>query len=279
MIQNKRVLITGVGGSIGSELARQLHKDNIIFGVDINETEWFGLVEELGIQGRLCDIRDQRLITNLIVDFKPDIVFHAAALKHVTPSMQMPREYVKTNLLGTLNVIEGAAAVGAKFINISTDKAVTSENVMGWTKKGTEMFTKIAGGISVRFGNVLGSRGSVIPLWQKQIEDGKPVTVTDPRMTRYMMSIEEAVSLVIQAAETGNPGELFILDLDQRRINVLELAKQIISGTNSTIQIIGARPGEALSEFLMTYDEKENSIKEGPFYIIGRSRVLAEPTQ
>ena len=273
MIEGKRICVTGGGGSIGSELVRQLSVKNNVYILDNNETAFFDLVEELqhegrDVDGRLCDIRDRELVQRLINDYSPEIIFHAAALKHVTPSMQTPREYVNTNLIGTLNVIEAAIDNHCRFINVSTDKSVNSDNVMGWSKRGTELFTKIAGGISVRFGNVLGSRGSVIPLWQKQINEGKPVTVTDERMTRYMMSVEDAVELVIEAAEKGQPGEIYILDLEKREVNVLELAKEIISkaGSDVPIKIIGARPGESLSEKL--YGENESPIKEGRFLVL-----------
>lgn len=267
MIHNKKILISGIGGSVGSELARQLFLNNEVYGFDINETEYFSLCEELGIKGRLADIRDKALVKEIIDSFHPDIIFHAAALKHVTPSMQIPREYVTTNLIGTLNLLE--VSKGIKFVNISTDKAVNCDNVMGWSKKGTELFTRIAGGISVRFGNVLGSRGSLLPIWQKQIEEGKPVTVTDARAERYMMTIQEAVELVIEAAEKGGGGEIFILDLEKRKVNVLELAKRIISesGSDVPIEMIGLRPGESISEELMSYGEKENCSKEGKFWV------------
>lgn len=269
---NQHILITGGAGSIGSELTRQLYRDNTVFIFDNNETALFDLVEELGIQGRIGDIRDPQALASIIDTFGyPDIVFHSAALKHVTPSMQTPREYVQTNIVGTLNLLE-IFAKNSLFINISSDKATQTENVMGWTKRGTELFTRIYGGISVRFGNVLGSRGSVIPIWQKQIDEGRPITVTDPRMERYFMTIKDAVSLVIKAATSGKPGDIYILDMEQNRVNVLALAKDIINktGRDIPINIIGSRPGEALSEHLMTPHEKENAIKEKDFYILRR---------
>ena len=257
---------------MGSEIVRQLYKKNEVFVFDNNETAFFDLIEELELNGRLGDIRDIETVREVISLSRPEIVFHAAALKHVTPSMKVPREYVRTNLLGTLNLLDTCATLldVPKFINISTDKAVQTENVMGWSKKGTELFTKIYGGISVRFGNVLGSRGSVVPIWQKQIEEKRHVTVTDERMMRYMMTVEEAVNLVLEAAELGTGGEIYILDLEKRRINVLELAKEIISksGQEIPIKIIGARPGESLGEELMTESERALATKEGNFYVL-----------
>lgn len=274
MISGKRVLVTGGAGSIGGEIVRQLCTDNTVFVFDINETAYFDLVEELNLEGRIGDIRDAETVNKVVGKFKPDIVFHAAALKHVTLSMQTPQEYVRTNVLGTLNLLHACRDIHKveKFINISTDKAVNVDNVMGWTKKGTELFTRIFGGVSVRFGNVMGSRGSVIPLWQKQIDKGKPVTVTDARMERYMMSIEEAVELVIQAAEKGEAGDIYILDLEKRRVNVLELAKQIINnaGVDVPIRMIGARAGESFIEHLMSYEEESKARKEGGFYILSK---------
>ena len=270
MITGKKILVTGGAGSVGSELVRQLYKDNVCFVFDNNETALFDLIEELEVEGRLGDVRDIDTVREVFKLYEPNYVFHAAALKHVTPSMKVPREYVQTNLIGTLNVLDTAAThLVEKIINISSDKAVQSENVMGWSKKGTELFTRIYGGISVRFGNVLGSRGSVIPIWQKQIDEGRALTVTDAKAERFMMTIEEAVGLVIEAAERGQSGDIFILDLDKKRVNVLELAKEIIKGRDIPIEIIGLRPGEALSESLMTDHERTIARKEGGFFILG----------
>lgn len=280
MLKDERILITGGAGSIGSELVRQLHENNAVYVIDNNETAFFDLVEELGLRGKLADVRNKESIKSIWKEFAPSYIFHVAALKHVTPSMQTPMEYVETNIRGTNNLLEvNQECWRAKFINVSTDKAARCDNVMGWSKRGTELLTKIHGGISVRFGNVLGSRGSVIPIWQKQIDEGRPVTVTDERMTRFMMTIEEAAGLVIEAAQTGQPGDIMILDLDKRKINVLDLAKKVIeeSGTDVPIKIIGARPGEVLSEELMNEHEQKSCIKEGKFYILRegtRSQVL-----
>lgn len=267
-MQDQRILISGIAGSVGSELARQLYKSNVVSGFDINETELFLLAEDIGIDVRIGDIKNSETLKEIVEEFNPDVVFHTAALKHVSPSMTSPREYVETNLIGTLNFLKATKGVG-KFINISSDKAVQNQNVMGWTKKGTELFTRIYGGISVRFGNVMGSRGSVIPIWQSQIESRKPLTVTDPRAERYMMTMEEAVSLVIKAGEKGNPGEIICLDMG-KRINILDLAKKILERSESDlpIEMIGLRPGEVLVEEIMTPNELASAKKDGRFYVL-----------
>ena len=274
-ITNKRILVTGGAGSIGSELVRQLAPGNKVFILDLNETGAFDLREELAHEGwwvhsRTGDVRNRETIEDIFSDFKPEIVFHAAALKHVTPNEEYPREAVETNILGTLNIIEYAKKyqVG-KFVFISTDKAVQSSSIMGASKRVSEIIVRNQGlgFVVVRFGNVLGSRGSVIPLWQKQIDEGKAVTVTDEKMTRYMMTIDEAVKLVIKAAEMGEGGEIFCLDMG-KKVNVLELAKEIIKGTKSEIKIIGLRPGEQLTEKLMFEEEEAVAEKIGEFYVI-----------
>lgn len=273
-MKNKRILVTGGAGSIGSELVRQLAPGNTVYIHDINETAMFDLVEELRLKGhnvigRLGDVKEKDNLMSVFLEFMPHIVFNCAALKHVTPSMWTPREYVRTNVLGTLNQLELAREYGTpKFINVSTDKAVDADNIMGWTKRGTEMLTRIYGGISVRFGNVMGSRGSVIPIWQKQLEDGEPLTVTDEKMERYMMTIPEACELIIEAAK-GEPGDIYIMDMG-KRVNVLGLATDILkkSGTTTDIKIIGKRPGEALVETLMSEKEKQLAIKKGKFYVL-----------
>ena len=274
-ITSKRILVTGGAGSIGSELVRQLAPGNKVFILDLNETGAFDLREELAHEGRWVhsrtgDVRNRETIEDIFSDFKPEIVFHAAALKHVTPNEEYPREAVETNILGTLNIIEYAKKyqVG-KFVFISTDKAVQSSSIMGASKRVSEIIVRNQGlgFVVVRFGNVLGSRGSVIPLWQKQIDEGKAVTVTDEKMTRYMMTIEEAVKLVIKAAEMGEGGEIFCLDMG-KKVNVLELAKEIIKGTKSEIKIIGLRPGEQLTEKLMFEEEEAVAEKIGEFYVI-----------
>lgn len=277
MIKDKNILITGGAGSIGSELVRQLAPDNRIFVLDFNETAFFDLVTELRakkykVSGRVGDIRNKETLTDVFSDFRPDIVFHAAAYKHVTPMEMYPREAVETNIIGTLNLVEHAKRYETKkFIFISTDKAVQNTCTMGATKRVAEVIVRNQGKgfTSVRFGNVLGSRGSVVPIWQKQIDEGRNITVTDASMTRYMMSIEEACQLVIKASEVGVGGEIIILDMGQK-IKVLDLAKEIIAKSRKDVGIdfIGIRPGEEMTEKLMSEEEEKSAIKKGKFFII-----------
>lgn len=278
MIKNKRVLITGMAGSIGSELLRQLAPYNKVFGIDQNETALVDLVEEhcfdkCEVYGRVGDVRDKSILEDVFSDFKPQIVFHAAALKHVPVNETYPDEAIKTNVLGTLNLIQVAKKWECleKFVFISTDKAVSSNSIMGATKRLGEILVKNQGNrfVVIRFANVLGSRGSVIPIWQKQINENKPITVTHKDMKRYFMSIEEAIELVIKAAETGNGGEIIILDMD-KQVNILELAKDILnkSGKDLPINIIGIRPGETMEEKLMFDEEEKIAKKDGKFFII-----------
>lgn len=276
-LENKRILVTGAAGSIGSELVRQLSVSNKVFLLDINETGVFDLINEEKdkgnwVHGRVGDVKNPKTLEDVFSDFKPQVVFHAGAYKHVTPMEWYPREAVETNILGTLNVIEYAKKyeVG-KFIFISTDKAVQSTSIMGATKRVGEIITRNQGKgyIVVRFGNVLGSRGSVIPIWQKQVERGRPLTVTHKEMTRYMMTIEDAVNLVIQASEMGTGGEIFCLDMGEK-VNVLELAKKIIKGTDLGVEVIGLRPGEQLTERLMFEEEERVAKKVGKFYVISK---------
>ena len=278
MIKNKRILVTGGAGSIGSELVRQLAVNNKVFILDQNETGAFDLREELKLEGhwvhsRTGDIRDKSTIADVFEDFKPQYVFHAGALKHVTPGEEYPEEMVKTNIIGTLNLIQEAKRWECleKFVFISTDKVVNAKCIMGITKLCAESIVRRMGKgfVAVRFGNVLGSRGSVIPIWQSQIEKGKPLTVTDERMKRYMMTIPEAVNLVIQAGIKGRGGECFILDMGEQ-VNVLDLAQEILnkSSKKTGIKMIGMRTGETLEEKLMTEEEEKVAVKEGNFYVI-----------
>lgn len=278
-IKNKRVLITGMAGTIGSELARQLAKDNKIFGFDQEETNLYRLREELQSEGhwvhsRNGNIRDPESIADVFEDFKPQVIFHAAALKNVQPCEEYPLEAIQTNILGTYNVMTEAKKWECleKFVFISTDKVVNANCIMGITKLCAEGLIKRAGKefVAVRFGNVMGSRGSVIPIWQKQFDNGEPITVTNEKMTRYMMTIPEACELVIRAAEIGKDGEVYILNMKQQ-INVLELATEIVkrSGQPKDINMIGTRPGETLDEKLMTYEELRHAIQlEDKFWVI-----------
>lgn len=273
-IKNKRILVTGGAGSIGSEIVRQLAPNNKVFILDQNETGAFDLREELKQKGywvhsRTGDIRDKEVLSDVFEDFKPQYVFHAGALKHVTPNQEYPEEAIRTNALGTWNVIAEAKRWECleKFVYISTDKVVNAHSIMGATKLLGERMVRNQGKgfVAVRFGNVMGSRGSVVPIWQKQMDEGKPLTVTDPRMTRYMMTIPEAVNLVIEAAQLGKGGECYILDMG-KQINVLEMATQI-AGKNG-VKIVGTRPGETLDEKLMTEEEEAVATKQGKFYVI-----------
>ena len=265
MIKNKRILITGGSGSIGSELVRQLAPNNKIFILDINETSTFALRSELKQKGfwvhsRNGDVKDPATVSDVFEDFKPQIVFHAAALKHVTPGEEYPLEHIQTNILGTYNVIAEAKRWECleKFVFISTDKVVNANCIMGITKLCAEGLVKRSGEkfVAVRFGNVMGSRGSVVPIWQKQFDNGQPITVTDERMERYMMTIPDACELVIKAAESGKNGEVYILQMGPK-VNVLELATEIVkrSGAKNDIKVTGIRPGETLDEKLMTHEE------------------------
>lgn len=277
MIRNRNILITGGSGSIGSEIVRQLAPKNRIFILDINETAFFDLMNEekakgYWVHGRVGDVRDEKTLEDVFSDFRPDVVFHAAALKHVTPNEQYPIEAINTNIIGTYNVIKYAKKYEVKkFVFISTDKAVQSSSIMGATKRVSEIIVRNQGKgfIVVRFGNVLGSRGSVIPIWQKQIDKKEAITVTHPEMTRYMMTIEEAVNLVIKAAEMGKGGEIICLDMGQK-VKILDLAKEILEKAriDLPIKITGLRPGEQMTEKLMFEEEEKLAVKEGEFYVI-----------
>lgn len=271
----KRILITGAAGSIGSELVRQLHKDNSVYCLDFNESGLADLMEELGVKGRVGDIRNEITVRDVFSDFKPQMVFHAAAYKHVSAMELVPREAVETNIIGTLNVIEYAKRWECveKFVFISTDKAVQSTSVMGATKRVGEIITRNQGKgfIVVRFGNVLGSRGSVIPIWQRQINQNKALTVTDEKMTRYMMTIQDACALVIEAATKGEGGEIMCLDMG-KKVNVLDLAQKILmesgKNPNENIKLIGVRKGEQLTEELMSLEEERIATKDGNYFVI-----------
>lgn len=277
MIKNKRILITGGAGSIGSELVRQLAEKNKVYVLDINESGVFDLVEPLKtrgfwVVGRVGDIRDLRTVEDVFQDFKPQLVFNAAAYKHVPLMEYTPLEAIQTNIIGHNNLVHVAKTWECleKFVYISTDKAVSSNSVMGASKKMAEVITcnQGKGYISVRFGNVLGSRGSLLTIWARQIENGEPITITDPRMERYFMTVEEAVGLVIKAAELGKGGEVFCLDMG-KKVNIMELAARLIEELKTgEIAITGIRPGETLTETLMTEEEAERAKKVEDFYVI-----------
>jgi FlaA1/EpsC-like NDP-sugar epimerase len=273
LLAGQRVLITGAGGSIGSEIARQVWscEPAALLLLDHDETHLHELCASLPpnddrVQQLLVDIRDRDVLTRTFREHRPQIIFHAAAHKHVPLLEQHPSEAVRTNVLGTQHVVAAAASVGVRrLVFISTDKAVHPSSVMGASKRIAEdvVLTRGAPGAhycAVRFGNVLGSRGSVIPTFLRQIEAGGPVTITDPRMTRFFMSIPEAVQLVLQAATMATGGEVFILEMG-KPVSILDLAQRMIRlagrrvGSDIEIRVTGVRPGEKLFEELHTPDE------------------------
>ena len=289
-LQNRKVLVTGAGGSIGSEIVRQLLKFNPkeIVALEIDETELHNLSLEVDEEVRkrnisfkpvVADVRDREKIERIFLEERPEVVFHAAAYKHVPLMEYFPEEAVKTNILGTYNVAIASLESGVeKFINISTDKAVNPTSIMGATKRVAEMICKALNGlgktkfISVRFGNVLGSRGSVIPIFLEQIKRGGPVTVTHPEMKRYFMTIPEAVLLVFQAAAMGNGGEVFVLDMGEP-IKIVKLAEELIKlqglepYKDIDIVFTGLRPGEKLFEELLTAEEGTDKTYHEKIYV------------
>ena len=273
-IKDKRILITGGAGSIGSELVRQLAPNNKVFILDQNESPTFLLREELKQKGywvhsRVGDIREPSTLADVFEDFKPQYIFHAAALKHVAPNQEYPIEAIRTNILGTYNLIAEAKRWECfeKFVFISTDKVVNAKCIMGVTKLCAEGLVKEAGKgfVAVRFGNVLGSRGSVMEIWNKQFKEGRPLTITDPDMTRYVMTIPEACELVIKAAEEGDNGQVYILDMGEPK-KIMDLKRENFG--DYPYVVIGMKPGEVLHEKLMTKDEQEVATKKDKFYVI-----------
>jgi FlaA1/EpsC-like NDP-sugar epimerase len=271
-ITGKRVLVTGAGGSIGSELCRQLARFEPakLFMLDRDESGLHGT--QLSIEGRamldddgliLADIRDEARVDEVFAWARPDVVFHAAALKHL-PLLEMhPDEGWKTNVGGTLNVLRAAQRHGTKrLVNISTDKAANPTSVLGWTKRITERLTAhfAAEGptecVSVRFGNVLGSNGSVLKAFEKQAALGLPITVTHPDITRYFMTIEEASRLVVYAGAIGDPGEVLILDMGEP-VRIMDVAERFAAQHEPPLEIVitGMRPNEKLHEDLISVDE------------------------
>jgi FlaA1/EpsC-like NDP-sugar epimerase len=266
-LKGRRVLVTGAGGSIGSELCRQIARfepERLVL-LDRDET---GLHQvQLSIEGRalldsrrlvVCDIRDRPALDAVFDEHQPEVVFHAAALKHLPLLEMWPAEAVKNNLHGTRHVLDAAVRVGVeRFVNISTDKAADPCSVLGYTKRLAEGLTSAAGSVatgtylSVRFGNVLGSRGSVLTSFRAQIEAGGPVTVTDPCVARYFMMVEEAVQLVVQAGALGRSGEALVLDMGQP-VRLADVAERLIQQSGRAIDIVytGLRSGEKLQEDL-----------------------------
>jgi len=260
-LKYKKILVTGASGSIGSALVGEIlkYKPEKVMALDQDETGIFELMGEMDIEPMIANIRDEEAIESVFKEFKPDIVFHAAAYKHVPLMERFKDEAYKTNVLGTSNLVKYAQENDVeRFIFISTDKAVNPVCWMGKTKRTAELIVANAGYTSVRFGNVLGSRGSVIPIWRKQIEKGEPITITDPLMERYFFSIAEACDLVLKAGELGKGGEIFVFDLGEP-IKIVDLAEQVlrIYGKDVGFKIIGARPGEKIFEELLTGKEKK----------------------
>lgn len=289
-IRGKRVLVTGAGGSIGSELSRQLlgFDPTELYLLDRDENALHGV--QLSIEGRalldsdmliVADIRDRDRVFEVFERFLPEVVFHSAALKHLTLLENNPEEGMKTNTLGTKNLLDAALAFDVeRFVNISTDKAADPTSVLGATKLAAERLTALAAEqsglpfVSVRFGNVLGSRGSVLPTFLGQIEQGEPLTVTHPDVTRYFMTIPEAVRLVVQAGAIGDPGEVMILDMGEP-IKIVDLAHQLIASLSpgTKIEFTGLRPGEKMHEVLISEAEKGET-REHPRIIHTPGRPL-----
>ncbi|WP_299058161.1 nucleoside-diphosphate sugar epimerase/dehydratase [uncultured Nocardioides sp.] len=276
-LTGRRILVTGAGGSIGSELCRQISRyepaelmmldrdESALHAVQLSLTDRALLDSDDVI---LCDIRDTLALHRVMLERRPEVVFHAAALKHLPMLEQYPAEAVKTNVWGTRNVLDAAQAAGVeRFVNISTDKAADPCSVLGWSKRLSERLTAQRADLtgqaylSVRFGNVLGSRGSVLTAFAKQIAVGGPVTVTDPDVTRFFMTVEEACQLVVQAAAIGRPGEALVLDMGEP-IRIVDVARQMIAHSGKTtvdIEFTGLRPGEKLHEDLFGEDEEQGT--------------------
>lgn len=276
-IENKVVMVTGGGGSIGSELCRQIamHSPKQLIILDIYENNVYDIEQELrrhypdlNLLSLIASVRDQRKIEDVFAKCKPQIVFNAAAHKHVPLMETSPNEAVKNNVFGTLNVARAADMYGAEtFVQISTDKAVNPTNVMGATKRICEMIIQTLGKhskktnfVAVRFGNVLGSNGSVIPLFKRQIAEGGPVTITHKDIIRYFMTIPEAVSLVLQAGAYAQGGQIFVLDMGEP-VKIYDLAYNLIKlsglepGEDIEIKCTGLRPGEKLFEERLMAEE------------------------
>jgi len=289
MICGKTCMITGGGGSIGSELTRQIAKMNpkklIIVDIyennayDIQQELRFEYADELDIQVQIASVRDSVKMESVFEQFRPELVFHAAAHKHVPLMETNPEEAVKNNIFGTLNVAKLAQKYEAeKFVLVSTDKAVNPTNIMGATKRCCEMIVECMAQnksktefVAVRFGNVLGSNGSVIPLFERQISSGGPITVTDPEIIRYFMTIPEAAALILQAATMARGGEIFVLDMGEP-VKILSLAENLVKlhgykpYKDIEIEFTGLRPGEKLyEELLMDEEGLKNTANEKIF--------------
>jgi FlaA1/EpsC-like NDP-sugar epimerase len=271
-LTGKRILVTGAGGSIGSELCRQIHRFAPESLVMLDRDESALQAVQISIEGRglldsrdlvVCCIRDRGRLQQVFEEHRPEVVFHAAALKHL-PLLEMhAEEGWKTNVWGTQNLLELASEFEVdRFVNISTDKAADASSVLGQTKRIAEQLTSHAGRensgtyLSVRFGNVLGSRGSVLPLFREQIAQGGPITVTHPEVTRFFMTIPEACELVIQAGALSHDGEVLVLDMGEP-VKIADLARRLIAECDRSVEIVytGLRPGEKMHEVLFSPDE------------------------
>lgn len=291
-LKGKDVLITGAAGSIGSELARQISKfsPHSLHLLDCEESNLFDLMQifqsespEIDVHAIVMDVRNIEKTQSVIEHIRPQIIFHAAAYKHVPLMEVFPEEAVATNVFGTLSVYRAALKAGVeKVVLISTDKAVRPISVMGQTKKLAEMLTQSFNGagktqfVAVRFGNVLGSRGSVVPVFERQLKAGGPLTVTDPGMTRFFMTAPEAVLLVMEAGAIGQGGEIFVLDMGEP-VKITDLARELIrlSGFESEkdigIVFTGKRPGEKISEEVLTAEEGTTATRYQKIYRVRTS--------
>ena len=301
LLRGHTIMVTGGGGSIGSELCRQIAKrgPKRLIVVDIYENNAYDLQQELKLDYgdkldlvvEIASVRDAKKMDTLFQYYKPEVVFHAAAHKHVPLMEECPEEAVKNNVFGTYNVVHAADRAGVRrFVLISTDKAVNPTNVMGATKRFCEMILQSMKGVSkteyvaVRFGNVLGSNGSVIPLFRRQIEHGGPVTVTDKRIIRYFMTIPEAAQLVLEAGAMAASSEVFVLDMGQP-VRILDLAENLIRLSGYTpyvdIDIIetGLRPGEKLYEELLMKSEGLTATTSAKIFIERQQEISQEEMQ
>lgn len=297
LIKNKTVLVTGGGGSIGSELCRQIVKydPKRLVILDIYESNLYDIEMELraeypklNLEAIVASVRDKARLNNVFETYKPEIVFHAAAHKHVPLMEKSPLEAIKNNVFGTYNVVNCADEYGVeKFVLISTDKAVNPTNIMGASKRVCEMIVQAKNKVSnteyaaVRFGNVLGSNGSVIPLFKKQIERGGPVTVTHKDITRFFMTIPEAVQLILQAVTYAKGGEIFVLDMGEP-VKIYDLAVSLIKllgyepNVDIPIEITGLRPGEKLYEEILMSEEGLTSTKHNKIFITEPMSITME---
>ena len=297
LIKNKTVLVTGGGGSIGSELCRQIVKydPKRLVILDIYENNLYDIEMELraeypklNLEAIVASVRDKARLNNVFETYKPEIVFHAAAHKHVPLMEKSPLEAIKNNVFGTYNVVNCADEYGVeKFVLISTDKAVNPTNIMGASKRVCEMIVQAKNKVSkteyvaVRFGNVLGSNGSVIPLFKKQIERGGPVTVTHKDITRFFMTIPEAVQLILQAVTYAKGGEIFVLDMGEP-VKIYDLAVSLIKllgyepNVDIPIEITGLRPGEKLYEEILMSEEGLTSTKHDKIFITEPMSITME---